>query len=86
MTAINWKGNNHSGAFVVRQLKALEPVIEKAKGTRKLVLLSHYTMIWERKAKIAKPERNDEELEALRKELDELKTLAGLAQKNQGSA
>ena len=83
MTAVNWKDNNHSGAFVTRQLRALEPIIEKAKGPKKIAYLSRYVYLWEVKSRVAKPDKQDEEIQELRQEIADLKQLAGLAQNNQ---
>lgn len=76
MTRVNWKDNKHSGIFVTRQLMALEPIIEKAKGPRKMVYLSRYVYLWQTKAMIAKTEKDNELEERIKK----LERAAGLAQ------
>jgi len=78
MTQINWKNNDHSGAFVERSLRQLETLFEKQKSpAKKLAILQKYVWIWSVKANIAKSDK-EKELEERIKKLEEL---AGLAQK-----
>jgi hypothetical protein len=84
MTQINWKDNNHSGGFVERSLRQLETYIENTKNpARRMILLQRYITMWEIKARVGRPDKQSEEIAALKQELDNLKKMAGMAQANQ---